>query len=346
MALHSLRWWVRVALCVAVACAPAGCSGKREGSGAGQGTSRAGGKAARPASRPAARPPAEELRIVVDAEARSVSLAVRTAKQGTYAELKGAIEYVLVAAGGKEYETVFTTRHTPVEVYEAFSSIGLTRGMPAGQDTPPKGKPVRIFVEYRSAGKTVRRPVDELMLSKQTGKPLAPAEWVHTGSTEVTDPATGNKILQAELTQSLVGLHPSDSSPLVQNPRRESTRENIYLANAAALPAPTVPVRMIFRRVMPVIAPGVRRVRVFVHGRVQGVGFRAFTQRHARLLGVGGFVRNLPDGRVEAVVEGPGAKVAELLEKLKRGPRPARVEKVDAKDEPPEGDAKEFEVKY
>jgi acylphosphatase len=68
--------------------------------------------------------------------------------------------------------------------------------------------------------------------------------------------------------------------------------------------------------------------RVVVAGRVQGVGFRYFAERAARDLGVHGWVRNLPDGAVESLVEGEEAAVAHYLEKLREGPRLSRVTEV------------------
>jgi acylphosphatase len=79
-------------------------------------------------------------------------------------------------------------------------------------------------------------------------------------------------------------------------------------------------------------------------GRVQGVGFRAFAQRQARVRGLVGFVRALDGGRVELVVEGTAAGIAELLKKVRRGPRAARVEKVEITEERPEGSFKGFEI--
>ena len=92
-------------------------------------------------------------------------------------------------------------------------------------------------------------------------------------------------------------------------------------------------------------AATVRRVHVFVSGLVQGVGFRAFTAEHAQKRGLTGWVKNLDDGRVEAVVEGPTAKVAEFLELLKRGPAAAKVDKVEVADEKPTGEFKTFDVR-
>jgi acylphosphatase len=69
--------------------------------------------------------------------------------------------------------------------------------------------------------------------------------------------------------------------------------------------------------------------RILVSGRVQGVGYRAWLQREALRLGLGGIVRNLKDGRVEAIVTGPPDAVAALCEACSRGPHNARVSGLD-----------------
>ena len=91
--------------------------------------------------------------------------------------------------------------------------------------------------------------------------------------------------------------------------------------------------------------PAMRRVHVFISGRVQGVGFRAFTRFNARSLGVGGWVRNLRDGRVEGVFEGPPGKVARLLAKVGTGPGGARVDKLKVTDEPYTGEFRTFAIR-
>lgn len=93
------------------------------------------------------------------------------------------------------------------------------------------------------------------------------------------------------------------------------------------------------------VEPPQRRVRFVVDGRVQGVGFRAQTQRRARELGLVGFVRNRADGRVEGEAEGPAAQVDALLEWLQRGPAWAHVEQVDVDELPPAGGEAAFEVR-
>lgn len=72
-----------------------------------------------------------------------------------------------------------------------------------------------------------------------------------------------------------------------------------------------------------------QRLHVYLHGRVQGVGFRHFTMRTAGELGVSGWVRNLFDGRVEVVAEGKRQRLEELLRALRRGPTSANVVKVE-----------------
>ena len=64
--------------------------------------------------------------------------------------------------------------------------------------------------------------------------------------------------------------------------------------------------------------------RFFVSGRVQGVGFRYYVQDHAAVEGVHGYVRNLPDGRVEALIEGDEESVLRVERALRRGPSGAR----------------------
>ena len=82
-----------------------------------------------------------------------------------------------------------------------------------------------------------------------------------------------------------------------------------------------------------------RRVHVFVAGRVQGVFFRASCAEEARTLGVAGWVRNASDGRVEAVFEGPEAAVEAMVDWCRKGPGHARVDAVEIDWEAPAGDA-------
>jgi acylphosphatase len=87
------------------------------------------------------------------------------------------------------------------------------------------------------------------------------------------------------------------------------------------------------------------RAHVFVSGMVQGVSFRWYATQEARARGVGGWVRNLDDGRVEAVFEGAEEAVKALVEWCERGPRHARVSGVEVAFEEPEG-LNEFDVEF
>ena len=79
------------------------------------------------------------------------------------------------------------------------------------------------------------------------------------------------------------------------------------------------------------------RLRIVAHGHVQGVFFRDSTRRTAARHGVAGWVRNRPDGTVEAVFEGDEEAVAAAVEFCRAGPRSAVVKRLEAHDEPPEG---------
>ncbi|MFQ6014809.1 MAG: acylphosphatase [Anaerolineae bacterium] len=91
---------------------------------------------------------------------------------------------------------------------------------------------------------------------------------------------------------------------------------------------------------------GVGRFRAIIHGRVQGVYFRDFTQRHASSLGITGFVRNKFDGTVEVVAEGERQGLENLLDKLRVGPRSARVNDIDLEWEEFIGEFRHFEVRF
>ena len=85
--------------------------------------------------------------------------------------------------------------------------------------------------------------------------------------------------------------------------------------------------------------------RYFITGRVQGVGFRFFAEAQASVEGVHGYVRNLPDGRVEALVEGDEESVERVERALRRGPAGSRIESVIVEAEPPSGRATGFSIR-
>ena len=89
-----------------------------------------------------------------------------------------------------------------------------------------------------------------------------------------------------------------------------------------------------------------RRLSVFWSGRVQGVGFRYTAESVALELGVTGWVRNLPDGRVEAVAEGPEKNLQLMLERIAYGPMKGYIRNVEARWERPTGEFEEFQIRF
>jgi acylphosphatase len=85
---------------------------------------------------------------------------------------------------------------------------------------------------------------------------------------------------------------------------------------------------------------------VIVSGIVQGVNYRRFTQMNAVRLGVCGWVRNLPDGRVEGCFEGEASAVAALIDWCRSGPPAGRVDSLDSREEPYTGDFSDFSIRY
>jgi acylphosphatase len=89
-----------------------------------------------------------------------------------------------------------------------------------------------------------------------------------------------------------------------------------------------------------------RRVHVIVEGRVQGVFFRAHTSDEAIKLGLTGWVRNRPDGSVEAIIEGQEAAVKKMLQWFRQGSPYSLVAKIHTTEESPVGDNTNFEIHY
>lgn len=87
------------------------------------------------------------------------------------------------------------------------------------------------------------------------------------------------------------------------------------------------------------------RAHIFISGIVQGVFFRASTADKARELNLTGWVKNLPDGRVEAVIEGPKNKIEKVIEWMREGPKFAKVDKVEVTWEEYKGEFENFEIR-
>ncbi|EOA85176.1 uncharacterized protein SETTUDRAFT_91849, partial [Exserohilum turcica Et28A] len=88
------------------------------------------------------------------------------------------------------------------------------------------------------------------------------------------------------------------------------------------------------------------QIRYTVHGQVQGVNFRSFTQKQARSLGVTGFVTNASDGTVQGEAQGTEHRISDFVHYLNKGPPASSVSSVDASDMPTESGESGFHVRY
>lgn len=89
-----------------------------------------------------------------------------------------------------------------------------------------------------------------------------------------------------------------------------------------------------------------KRAHIWVSGWVQGVFFRSHTRDMALSLGLNGWVRNLPDGRVEAVFEGEDDALKQMVSWCHKGPASARVDDAEVEWEEPTGEFEDFSIKY
>ena len=265
------------------------------------------------------------------------------------AHLKGAVEYLVCGHNGKEYESIVVVDATAKEIYEALEKLGVAVGTPPGYDeekdepTPPKGTEFLFYVEWKDGDTAKKVRAEDLIFNVKTQKPMSRVAWIYSGSRVVADLDSDDEeamIPQAFMSNDLVALKRFDASALFQNPLPESEEENIYKKNDALMPKLGTPVMLTIEVN--------RKIQLFVliSGKVQGVGFRNFTQMNAKQLGINGYAKNLPNGKVEVVAEGDKAQLDALVAFLKKGPRFARVDSLDVDERSFTGEYKTFGIRY
>ena len=265
------------------------------------------------------------------------------------AHLKGAVEYLVCGRNGKEYESIVVVDATAKEIYSALEKLGIAVGTPPGYDeekdepTPPTGTEFIISVEWKDGDKTKKVRAEALVYNVKTKKPMQQVAWIYSGSRVVADLDSDDEdamMPQAFMSNDLVALRRFDGSALFQNPLLESEEENIYKKNDALLPKLGTPVALTIEVN--------RKMQLFVliSGKVQGVGFRNFTQMNAKQLGINGYAKNLPNGKVEVVAEGNKSQLDALVALLKKGPRFARVDSLEVDEHPFTGEYKTFGIRY
>ena len=278
--------------------------------------------------------------------------------------LKGAVEYVVCGRDGKQYESIIVVEATAKEIYEAIEKLGIQTGTPPGYDeekdepTPPTGTGFLIYVEWKIGSETekvraedfkdfehlvTKVRAEDLIFNVKTQKPMSRVTWIYSGSRVVADLDSDDEdamMPQAFMSNDLVALRRFDASALFQNPLPESEQENIYKKNDTLMPKGGTPVTLTIEvnRKM--------QLYVLITGKVQGVGFRNFTQLNARQLGIKGYAKNLPNGKVEVVAEGDKAQLDALVALLEKGPRFARVESLEIDERPFTEEYKAFNIRY
>jgi acylphosphatase len=293
---------------------------------------------------------AEEKIQIFDKEKKIVLTGEISKALGTYDEhLKGAVEYLVCSRSGKEYESIVVVDSSAKEIYEALLKLGVKRGTPPsyneelGEETGPEGTGFLMYVEWEADGKTKRVRAEDLLYNVRTKKAMKHVAWTFSGSRMVYDLDSEDEdaqIPQAFMSNDLVALNYLDASALFQNPLPEAAAENTYKKNEKTLPPLGTAVKLIIEENRDV------QLYILISGKVQGVGFRAFTQRTATELGVRGYAKNLPNGKVEVVAEGDKGTLDGLLKALYRGPSAAKVSDVKIEERPFSGTYKAFEIKY
>ena len=265
------------------------------------------------------------------------------------AHLKGAVEYLVCGRNGKEYESLIVVDATAKEIYNAIEKLGVAVGTPPGYDEekdepiPAKGTAFIMSVEWKDGDKTKKVRAEELVFNVKTKKPMQQVAWVYSGSRVVADLDSDDEdamMPQAFMSDDLVALRRFDASALFQNPLPESEEENIYKKNDALLPKLGTPVTLTIE------VNQKMQLFVLISGKVQGVGFRNFTQMNAKQLGINGYAKNLPNGKVEVVAEGDKSQLDALVALLKKGPRFARVDSLEVDERPFTGEYKTFGIRY
>jgi acylphosphatase len=88
------------------------------------------------------------------------------------------------------------------------------------------------------------------------------------------------------------------------------------------------------------------RAHILISGLVQGIGYRWFTERRARIFGLTGYVRNLYDNRVEVVAEGERGLIEEFIKELRIGPAMANIREIKVNWEDYTGEFEEFRIRF
>jgi hypothetical protein len=180
-----------------------------------------------------------------DEKAGRVSFGAKAAKTDVYPQLKGAIEFALVNARGKEYESCFVAQVDPIALYEAVKKLGIEPGAPSPDGkAPATGGKAKISVEWKDGDKDRSEPLASFVLDTTKNAPLAAAHWIFQGSKKGFDPETESMQLLVKQSKNLVGLYSGEVTPLFTNPGAPPSGHQ-YKVNLALLPKEGTPVKIV-----------------------------------------------------------------------------------------------------
>ncbi len=152
-----------------------------------------------------------------------------------------AVEYVVVHKTGKGHESIFTTTARPQDIHLALLLLDarpmMTNAFPQDLAIPPGGEKVGVEVAWKKDGREIRRAAEELVLDRQTGKPIPRGEWIFNGSN------FSEGMFTAQRDGSIVSIH-IDPDALVNNPRPGRDNDDRHAPNTTELPAVGTPVEI------------------------------------------------------------------------------------------------------
>lgn len=156
--------------------------------------------------------------LKVDEQGGKVSFGARAAKLDVYEQLKGAIEYLIVMPGGKEYESLFVAPVDAIKLREGMVKAGFKPGKAGDEDEnkPPEGSKLRIFVEWKEGDKARREPIEYFVLDVLSKKPMNAGSFTFSGSKMAFDPTTETMVPAVKTTKNVVSLYHNDQTVLIQ----------------------------------------------------------------------------------------------------------------------------------
>jgi len=155
-----------------------------------------------------------------------------------------ALEYAVVHKFGKTHESLFRTDATAQDIHVAMLLLGVhaavTNAFPDDLAVAPPGDKVTIEASWKKGGRSVRYSLEDLILNRETGRPLSRGPWIYNGSNF----SEGWFVAQRD--GSIVSIH-IDPDALINNPRPGRENDDLHVPNTKVLPAPGAPVEITIR---------------------------------------------------------------------------------------------------